>query len=88
MRVLSCHRWTYQGKRRKAWGIRYRIDGGELVRKIVADTKDGADAELEKVKEQYRCAQSGLSDGKTFAELAPLFLAFKEQMGRGMEAIR
>jgi hypothetical protein len=41
------HHWTYKDKRRKAWGIRYRIDGGPLVRKIVADTKDGADAELD-----------------------------------------
>ncbi len=40
------YRWTYQGKKRKAWGIRYRMDGGPPIRKIVADTKDGAEAEL------------------------------------------
>ncbi len=82
------HRWTYQGKKRKAWGMRYRIDGGPLVRKIVADTKDGAEAELDRMREQYRKAQLGVSEGKTFAALVEPFLAFKEQLGRDMETIR
>jgi len=86
------HRWTYNGKKRKAWGIRYRIDDGPLVRKIVADTKDGAEEELDTVREQYReqqrNTQSGLADGKTFADLTTPFLAFKEQLGREMGTIR
>jgi len=82
------HCWTYKGKKRKAWGIRYRIDNGPLVRKIVADTKEAADNELDTVREKYRKAQLGLADGKTFADLVEPFLAFKEQRGRSMEAIR
>lgn len=85
---VYCKRWTYEGKKRKAWGIRYRIDGGPVVRKIVADTKEGADAELDDVWEQYRRRQAGLADGKTFADLVTPFLVFKEQRGRSMGPIR
>jgi integrase len=95
------YRWTYtpkgpdgkpapgvKPKKRKAWGIRYRIDDGPLIRKIVADTKDGANTELDRVREKYRKAQLGVSEGKTFADLVKPFLEFKEQRGRSMEAIQ
>lgn len=81
-----------QGEAAVGAGIRYRIDNGGLVRKIVADTKAGAEDELEKVREAYReqqrRAQAGLTDGKTFADLTKPFLEFKEQLGREMSTLR
>lgn len=47
---VYCRRWTYQAKRRKAWGIRYSVKGGKPIGRIVADTKEGAEAELGKRK--------------------------------------
>lgn len=54
----------------------------------MADTKDGAQTELDRVREKYRKEQLGLSEGKTFADLVEPFLAFKEQRGRDMWTIR
>ena len=72
--AVYLHRWTYKGKRRKAWGIRYWIDNGPLVRKIVADTKAGAEDELEVVREKYRKGLAGVADGKTFADFGEAIL--------------
>lgn len=85
---VYCKRWTYEGKKRKAWGIRYRIDDGPAVRRIVAETKEGAEAELDTEREKYRRRQAGLTEGKTFADLVTPFLTFKEQRGRSMGPIR
>lgn len=80
--------WIYQGKKRRAWAVRYSVNGGPPVRKIVADTREGADAELDRLKEDYRRRLLGVAEGKTLADLAPLFLAHKESQGRAMEPIR
>lgn len=80
--------WTYQGKKRRAWGIRYSVNGGKFIRKIVADTREGAQAELDRVKEDYQRRLLGVAEGKTLADFAPLFLAHKENQGRAMEPIR
>ncbi len=80
-------RWTHKGKSRKAYGIGREING-KVVRKIVADTKAGAQDELARLRERERKGLSGIAEGKTFADLAPKFLTFKEQMGRDMQTIR
>ncbi len=51
--VVYSRRWIYNGKKRKAWGVRYSLNG-KVVRKVVADTKEGAQALLDKLKEDYR----------------------------------
>ncbi len=84
---VYCRRWTHDGKKRKAWGIRYSVNGGKVIRQIVADTKEGAQAELDKKREDYQRRMLGVSEGKTLKDLAPLFLAHKENQGRAMEPI-
>jgi integrase len=83
-----CRRWTYEGKKRKAWGIRWSVNGGPVERKIVADTKDGAKAELDKKREDYQRRLLGVAEGKTLKDLAPVFLQTKENQGRSMRPIR
>jgi integrase len=72
---------------RRAWGIRYSVNGGKVTREIVAETKDGAQAELDKKREDYQRRMLGVSEGKTLKDLAPLFLAHKTNQGRAMEPI-
>ena len=48
---VYCRRWTYQGKKQKAWGIRSSANGAPVKREIVADTREGAQAELDRKKE-------------------------------------
>ncbi len=81
-------KWTYQGKKRKAWGIRYSVNGGAITRKIVSDTKDGAQAELDRIKEDHKNRLLGVAEGKTLADLVPLYLPHKEYQGREMDTIR
>jgi hypothetical protein len=82
----------YKGKRRKAWGIRYSIDGAKFIRTIVADAREAAEDKLDRRREEYReqqrTTQSGLTDGKTFTDLVKPFLEFKEQLGPEMVTIR
>lgn len=85
---IYCRKWTHAGKRRKAWGIRYSVNGGPVKREMVADTKDGARVELDKKREDYQRRLLGVAEGKTLTDLAPLFLAHKENQGRAMEPIR
>ncbi len=85
---VYCARWRYEGKKRKAWGVRYRIDGGPLVRKVVADTKAGAEAELDRLKADHQQNLLGVSEGKTLAELVPRFLAQKDTQGRDLNTYR
>lgn len=84
---IYCRRWTYQEKRRMTWGVRYSVNGGKPVRKIVADTREGAQTELDRLKEDYRHRLLGVAEGKTFTDLVPLFLAHKETQGRAMERV-
>ena len=84
---VYCRRWLHQGKRCKAWGIRYRVNGGEPIRRIVADTRDGALAELDRLKEDHQRGLLGVAKRKTLTALAPLFLAHKANQGRAMEPI-
>jgi integrase len=81
-------KWIYNGKKHKAWGIRYSANGGAVKRAIVADTKEGAQAELDKKRDDYQRRLLGTSEGKTLADLAPVFLAHKANQGRAMEPIR
>ncbi len=76
-----CRRWVYQGKKRKAWGVRYSVNG-KATRKIVADTKEGALAELERLKEDYKRRMLGVAEGKTLRELAVPFLEHKSEISR------
>lgn len=70
---------------RKAWGIRYSVNAGTLIRKIVADTKDAAQTELDRLREDHKKRLLGVAEGKTLNDLAPLFLAHKEKLGLVME---
>jgi site-specific recombinase XerD len=81
-------RWTYQGKKHRAWGIRYSVSGGPLTRKIVADTKDGSQAELDRIREDYKNRVLGVAEGKTLRDILPLFLTHEEHQGRDMDTIR
>jgi len=85
---VYCRRWKHEEKKHRAWGIRYNVNGGTIIRKIVADTKEGAEAELDRLKEDHKNRLLGVSEGKTLQDLAPLFLAHKENQGRAMEPIR
>jgi len=85
---VYCRKWTHEGKKRKAWGIRYSVNGGLAVRQIVADTKEAAQAELDRKRDDYQRRLLGVAEGKTLTDLAPLFLAHKENQGRAMEPIR
>jgi len=84
-------RWksTKRGKpvTRKAWGIRYRIDGGPLVRKIVADTKDGAQAELDKKRDDYQRRLLGVAEGKTLKDLATPYRDYQKAKERDLATI-
>ncbi len=80
---VYCRRWVYQGKKRKAWGVRYSVNG-KATRKVVADTKEGALAELERLKEDYKRRMLGVAEGKTLRELAVPFLEHKRAQERDM----
>ena len=86
--VVYVRRWIYQGKKRKAWAIDYRVDGGKRIRKTVADTREGAQAELDRLRDDHLHRRLGVAEGKTLADLAPPFLAHKESQGRAVELIR
>jgi len=64
------------------------VNGGPAKREIVADTADGARAELDKKRGDYQRRLLGVAEGRTLTNLAPLFLAHKENQGRAMEHIR
>ena len=85
---VYCRRWTHEGKTRKAWGIRWSVNGGPVKREIVADTKEAAKGELDKKRDDYQRRLLGVEEGKTLNDLAPLFLAHKANQGRAMEPIR
>lgn len=84
---VYCRRWTYDGKKRKAWGIRYSVNEGPIVRQIVADTKEGAQAELDKKREDYQQRLLGVSEGKTLKDLAPLYLDYQRAKERDLQTI-
>jgi len=67
---VYCRRWTYEGKNRKAWGIRYSVNGGPVKREIVADTKEAAEHELDKKREDYKNRLLGVAEGKTLQDVA------------------
>jgi len=85
---VYCRKWMHERKKRKAWGIRYSVNGGPVKREIVADTKEAAQVELDKKRDDYQRRLLGVAEGKTLTNLAPLFLAHKENQGRAMEPIR
>jgi integrase len=68
--AVYCRKWIHEGKKRKAWGIRYSVNGGAVKREIVADTKDAAQTELNKKREDYQNRLIGVAEGKTLADLA------------------
>lgn len=85
--AVYCRRWVHEEKKRKAWGIRYSVNDGAVVRQIVADTKEGAQAELDKKREDYNLRLLGVAEGKTLADLAPLYLERQRTKERDMQTI-
>jgi len=83
---VYCRRWVYEGKRRKAWGVRYSVNG-KVIRKIVADSRIGAEAELERLKEDHKHRRLGLVEGKTLRDLAGPFLEHKRAQERDMPTL-
>ncbi len=84
---IYCREWKTNGKKKKAWGVRYR-KGGEYVSEIVGDTKDVAQDFADRLRQDHNRRVLGVAEGKTFADLAPLFLAHKETQERHLEAIQ
>ena len=81
---VYCRKWIHEGKKRKAWGIRYSANGGPAKREIVADTKEGAQAELDKKREDYQERLLGVAEGKTLQDLAPLYRDYQRAKERDM----
>ena len=81
--AVYSRRWIHDGKKRKAWGVRYSLNG-QIVRKVVANTKEGAQAELDKLKEDYQRRMLGVTEDKTLRELAEPFLEHKRAQERDM----
>lgn len=79
-------RWVHKGKKRKAWGVRYSVNG-KVVRRIVAATREGAEAELERLKEDHKHRRLGLVEGKTLRELAVPFLEHKRAQERDIPTL-
>ena len=73
--AIYCRRWTYEGKKHRAWGIRYSVNGGTPIRKIVADSKEAAQAELDRLREDHKNRLLGVAEGKTLQDLLLLYLA-------------
>ncbi len=86
--AVYSRKWTHQGKKRKAWGIRWSVNGGPVKREIVADTKDGAQAELDKKREDYQQRLLGVAEGKNLADLVPLYLERQRTKERDLETIQ
>ncbi len=83
---VYCRRWTYQEKKRKAWGIRYTVNG-KVAREIVADTREGAQAELDRKREDYQMRLLGVAEGKTLTDLAALYREYQRAKQRDMGTI-
>lgn len=79
-------RWIHNGKRHNAWGVRYSLNG-QIVRKVVANTKERAQAELNKLKEDYQRRMLGIDEGKTLRDLAKLFKEHKRAQQRDMPTL-
>lgn len=84
---VYCRRWTHEGKKRKAWGIRCSVNDGLAKREIVADTKEGALAELAKKRDDYQGRLLGVAEGKTLHDLAPLYLDYQRTRERDLGTI-
>ncbi len=83
---VYCRRWTYQDKKRKAWGIRYTVNG-KVTREIVADTREGAQAELDRKREDYQMRLVGVAEGKTLTDLAAPYREYQRAKQRDMATI-
>ena len=75
---VYCRRWIHEGKKRKAWGIRYSVNDGAVKRAIVSDTKEGAQAELDKKREDYQQRLIGVAEGKTLDDLAAPYREYQQ----------
>jgi integrase len=97
---VYCRRWTYvpkdengnpirgaKPKNGRAWGVRWSVNDGPITRKIVADTKEGAADELDKIREDYKRRLLGVAEGKTLNDLAPLYLEHQRTKERDMGTI-
>jgi integrase len=84
---VYCRKWEHEGKKRKAWGIRYSVNGGPVKREIVAGTREAAQTELDKKREDYQRRLLGVAEGKTLKDLLPLFLTHKENQEKDMETL-
>ncbi len=84
---VYCRRWTYEGKKRKAWGIRWSVNDGPVRREIVSDTQAGAQTELDKKREDYQNRLLGVAEGKTLADLAPRYREYQQAKERYMPTI-
>jgi integrase len=84
---LYSREWKTNGKKKKAWGVRYH-KGGQYVSQIVGDTREVAQDFADRLRQDYNRRVLGVAEGKTFADLAPLFLTHKETQERHLEAIQ
>lgn len=75
---VYCRKWEHEGKKRKAWGIRYSVNGGPAKREIVADTADGARAELDRKRADYTNRLLGVAEGKTLTDLAKPYREYQK----------
>lgn len=84
---LYSREWKTNGKKKKAWGVRYH-KGGQYVSQIVGDTREVAQDFADRLRQDHNRRVLGVAEGKTFADLALLFLTHKETQERHMEAIQ
>ncbi len=83
--TLYARKWGKGNRSRKAWGVRYRLNG--KYRSEVVGSKELAEAKQQQLYKDHEARLLGMPEGKTFADLAPLFLDHKRRQERHMEAI-
>ena len=79
-------RWTTNGKEHEAWGVRYRLNG-KYRSEIIGPKKTHAEARARQLYKDHEERVLGVAEGKTFADLSPLFVDHKRRQERHMEAI-
>jgi len=78
--------WKRNGKKCKAWGVRYRI-GDKYLSRIVGPEQDDAVVEAGRLKDDHERRVRGVAEEKPFSELVPLYLKDKEKQEKDVETI-
>jgi len=78
--------WQKNGKKCKAWGVRYRL-GDKYLSRIVGSTRDEADDEVRRLQDDHERRVRGAAEGKAFSEFVPLYLKQKEKQEKDLETI-